>query len=255
MTISIIGSGNVATFYATRLFAQGVAIQQVYSPNVEHANILAKQVQAVAINDLEQINASVDAFIVAVSDDAFSVIAACDKLQNVPIVHCSGTKSVHTFERTSKLCGIIWPVYSVRKHDLPKALDIPLVIDYLPSEQMEHLVHSIAQLISSNITFLDDNQRQYLHLNAVLVNNFSNHLLSITEQICQEQQLPYDILVPIIQQGFKDVGEGGFNVKQTGPAIRKDFSTITKHEAMLDNHPEWLSVYKALTASILKDAK
>jgi len=254
MTISIIGSGNVATFYATTLWANGVAIHQVFSPNSVHAEALASKVAAQAICTLDALSSDVDAFIIAVADDAFQTIAQAEILKDKMLIHCSGTQSIHTFQSLSARCGVIWPVYSIRKNDLPSVHNIPLVIDYCNDEGVISQVENIAHLISNNVTYLNDEQRKYLHLNAVLVNNFSNHLLSMVEQICQEQRLPYDILVPIIQQGFKDVALGDFKAKQTGPAIRKDSSTITKHEEMLATHPEWLHVYQALTASILKDA-
>ena len=39
---------------------------------------------------------------------------------------------------------------------------------------------------------------------------------------------------------------------QTGPAIRRDKNVLSMHEAMLEERPGWLQLYKELTQSIQK---
>src|SRR5690606_10529728 len=190
--------------------------------------------------------------VIAIKDDAFDTINQYPIFKNKVLIHCSGTKSIQKFAPSSANRGIIWQVYSIHKNNLPSIADVPLVIDY-SNEQTGNIVSKIASSVSSNVTHLDESQRRFLHLNAVFVNNFPNHLFAIAEQICQEQNVPYEILVPIIQQSFNNIASGNFLLKQTGPAIRNDQTTIQKHIEMLANHPSWQELYKQITQSIIFD--
>lgn len=252
MNISIIGSGNIATYFAQHLFAEGHTIHQVFSPTLAHAELLAEQVNAQAVDDLSKIEKTVPIFLIAIKDDAFDCINQYPVFENKLLIHCSGTKSIHKFAPASANRGVIWPVYSIRKHDLPTISNLPLIVDYT-NEETASVVFEMAKSISDNITQLNETQRRFLHLNAVFVNNFPNHLFAIAEQICIEQGVPYDILVPIIQQSFDNIAHGGFLQKQTGPAIRNDKTTIEKHIGMLDKHPSWQQLYKDITNSIIFD--
>jgi len=146
---------------------------------------------------------------------------------------------------------VIWPLYSVNKHNLPVTRDIPLVVDASTTELLA-VVRKIAAAISDNIHHLDDASRSYLHLSAVLVNNFTNHLYAMAEQICLEQQIDFQILQPIISQGIDNVKQGHLVSRQTGPAIRNDFNTISRHMDMLQHMGLARDVYQSLTQSIIQ---
>jgi pyrroline-5-carboxylate reductase len=66
MRITLIGSGNVATHLGAALKNAGHYIAQVYSPDLQHAALLAYHIKAEAINDLQQISPETDVFIIAI---------------------------------------------------------------------------------------------------------------------------------------------------------------------------------------------
>jgi hypothetical protein len=93
-------------------------------------------------------------------------------------------------------------------------------------------------------------QRKWLHLSAVIGNNFVNHLLAICEQICGENNIPFQVLQPIIEQTFERMRQQSPKVLQTGPAVRHDQTTIQAQEALLADHPAWQKIYTDISNSI-----
>ena len=69
MRITLIGAGRVATHLAKVLQLQH-QIVQIFSRNLQHAQTLADQVNAQAIDDVQQLDAQTDLVIIAVSDQA-----------------------------------------------------------------------------------------------------------------------------------------------------------------------------------------
>jgi hypothetical protein len=63
-----------------------------------------------------------------------------------------------------------------------------------------------------------------LHVAAVFVNNFTNHLYQIGNEICDENQIPFSILHPLITETAQKIMNLPPALAQTGPAIRNDVS-------------------------------
>ena len=95
-------------------------------------------------------------------------------------------------------------------------------------------------------------QRAWLHLAAVMGNNFVNHLLGIAGNISAVQGAPISILQPLIEQTVQSLRTRPPFETQTGPARRGDTATMQQHLDMLAANPEWQEVYRALSASIMK---
>jgi len=93
-------------------------------------------------------------------------------------------------------------------------------------------------------------QRKQLHLAAVFINNFVNHLYFIGEEICKQHEIPFEILYSlIIETSQKAVSLSPF-LAQTGPAKRNDLTTIKKQLEMLPL--PYQKIYEILTSSITK---
>ena len=82
------------------------------------------------------------------------------------------------------------------------------------------------------------------------MNNFSNHLVYISQQICKENEVPFEILQPLLAETFVKLQNTSAYDAQTGPARRNDFLTITNHLAMLDNN-NYKEIYEIITNSII----
>ena len=93
-----------------------------------------------------------------------------------------------------------------------------------------------------------------MHVAAVFVNNFTNHLYQIGSEICEKNQVPFEILKPLITETANKIMVISPNDAQTGPAKRNDIATIEAHEAFLANQNH-LNIYKILTQSIQHNGK
>jgi predicted short-subunit dehydrogenase-like oxidoreductase (DUF2520 family) len=109
----------------------------------------------------------------------------------------------------------------------------------------------LAFSISNRVVELDSEKRLYLHLAAVIANNFTNHLLAQSEKILKLQQLPFDLLKPLVEETVKKAFEGSPFKNQTGPAVRNDQTTIQKHLEMLSEDEKLRELYQIITAHIL----
>jgi len=89
-----------------------------------------------------------------------------------------------------------------------------------------------------------------LHVAAVVVNNFVNHLLVLAEEYCKKEGIEFSQLLPLLQETISRVREVPPSQAQTGPAIRHDTATIEKQLEILSAHPALKEIYLLLTSSI-----
>ena len=54
MQVTIIGTGNVATVLGKLIFANNHSVNQVYGRNIDAARVLANQLNAKAVDDLNE---------------------------------------------------------------------------------------------------------------------------------------------------------------------------------------------------------
>ena len=80
--------------------------------------------------------------------------------------------------------------------------------------------------------------------------NFTNHLFSIVFKWCEDHNLNFALLYPIIEQTIEKIDQGNPNQFQTGPAIRGDQKTLKKHQNLLKDEPALKKIYMLLSKSI-----
>ncbi|MEQ3690007.1 MAG: DUF2520 domain-containing protein, partial [Flavobacterium sp.] len=79
--------------------------------------------------------------------------------------------------------------------------------------------------------------------------NFVNHMYTIGNQICEENNVPFEVLQPLILETAHKITTLKPEAAQTGPALRKDTKTINKHLEFLQES-NYQELYKLLTQSI-----
>ena len=252
-SVSIIGAGRLATHLAVALAGKGIIIPQVFSRQLSKASTLAQKVNAEAINDLKAVNDKSDLYIIAVSDDAIYEVAhqlqhviSSDKL----VVHTSGAAPSTLLAPFFQNYGVFYPLQSF---SLDKAVDfrhVPIGV-YSPIRQNEKLLFDLGSLISQQVQRIDDHQRAKLHLAAVFVNNFTNYLFHIGYDITNKANLPFSLLMPLIEQTVEKIKLSPPVDMQTGPARRGDHSTIQRHLSQLEVE-DYKSLYELITKQILQ---
>jgi predicted short-subunit dehydrogenase-like oxidoreductase (DUF2520 family) len=131
--------------------------------------------------------------------------------------------------------------------------EVPLCLEAENESDLE-LLKKVATAISDKVFEINSEQRKSLHVSAVFVSNFVNHLYHIGNKICNEHNVPFDILKPLIMETAHKIEMLSPQDAQTGPAKRKDTTTINKHLALLSDENQ-KEIYKLLTKSIIDNGK
>ena len=244
--ILLVGSGNVATHLAINLKSKNYNIQQVFSRSIENAKDLAKKVDSHYTNNPKNIVAS-DLTIIAVNDDSIKDII--DFLPDVPTVHTSGHTNINVLKNSFTNYGVIYPLQSFKKNIELNFTDIPFLIEANTKEFENNLIE-VCSCLSANTIRVNSSERKKTHLAAVYACNFSNHMQVIAKEIMDDAKINYELLIPLIKKTFSNL-ELDPKMKQTGPAIRKDFNILDNHINLIkkDEHKE---IYKLISNSIIK---
>jgi predicted short-subunit dehydrogenase-like oxidoreductase (DUF2520 family) len=252
--VIIIGSGNVAqhliaAFQDSQNLGSEIELVQVFSRQTTNvSNILDYD----KITDDWNTLAEADLYIIAVSDDAIADVSSQLPFKNRLVVHTSGSVSLNALDDNNRK-GVFYPLQTFSKN---KAVDFKTIPICLESENATdfQLLDKVAKAISEKVFAINSEQRKALHVAAVFVNNFVNHLYEIGSEICQEHQVPFEILKPLIAETAEKIIVLSPEEAQTGPAKRNDTATIEAHEAFLSNE-KYLNIYKTLTQSIQHNGK
>ena len=251
--ISFIGSGNVATHLAKAFSKKGIIVKQIYSQTCDNSEVLAWQSNSIYTCDLNELDMNVDLFIFAVKDEVIKELSAFILQKNplAKVVHTSGSVGLDVFNNAQN-AGIFYPLQSFSKTKRIEISEVPFLITSNNQEFKNELI-AIARLLSNKVYEYSDEQRKHLHIAAVFVNNFSNHLFALAQDYCEKHQIDYQLLMPLIHETITKIDTILPKQAQTGPAIRKDNEIIEKHLHQLKAEDEHLSqIYSLLTDSILK---
>ena len=251
MKIVIIGAGNVGYHLATALHESQHEIVQIFSRSAARFSDLKHLQNTDFITDLTSLNTTADLYILAVSDTAIQIVSEqMPLLPHAIMTHTSGATSMQVLQR-HKNYGIFYPLQTFTRHKKPNFSQIPFILDSNKKEWIEKL-QLVASFLSENIYFLNDSQRQTLHLAAVFANNFTNHILHISNDICEKNNVDFHILHPLIAETFEKIKYHLPADIQTGPAKRHDEKTILAHLNLLSNQKIYSDVYELVSKSIQK---
>lgn len=249
--IVLIGCGNVGYHLGKQLKTKGLNLIQVYSRSLEKAQKFAQEIGVNYTTDFQQI-VEADLYILAVHDDGIGEVAV-QLVQIAPhalMVHTSGATPSTVFQEHSRRFGVFYPLQTFSIHRKADFNKIPLCVDAAKPEDLVFL-KKLAQQICPNVYHITDEQRAILHVAAVFVNNFTNHLFHVGEQIVVKENLDFNILKPLIQETVQKIMEHPPQSMQTGPAIRGDNQTIQRHLNYLEQYPDYQELYKIITKKIM----
>lgn len=229
MNVGIIGTGNVATVLGKKIQQAGHTVNLVN-----------------ARGGLDTIDKTADMYIVAVSDSALYELPL--RLGDKLVVHTAGSVSKDVLQPVSSSYGVLYPLQSLRK-ELEPVTAIPLLIDANNDAGFQAL-KTFAATISEQVDRADDAQRMKLHVAAVVASNFTNHLYALAENYCKKEDLDFSLLYPLILETARRIQLFSPAQMQTGPAVRNDEATITRHLSLLQAYPALQQLYRDLTDSI-----
>ena len=249
MDIVIIGSGNVAAVLGRKFIAAGHKIIQIISRNASAASELAYEWDTESANYMSLIASDADVYIIAVSDDALEEVTNGLRLPGKVVAHTAGSVSKEILKNISSHYGVFYPLQSLRK-EISGLPEIPVFY-----EGSDKLATSVLQKLAQSVSFeqatlAGTEDRMKLHIAAVVVSNFANHLYVLAEKYCQKEGINFHQLLPLIEETTTRLKNASPSGTMTGPASRSDQETIQKHLDLLKDHPHLQNIYHLLTESI-----
>lgn len=253
VSVSFIGSGNLAWHLAPALDNSGFAVREVYSRNPIHAEALVERLyEAEVKTTLDFSTSSSSVFVVATSDDAIGEIVGEIVLPDDAIlVHTSGSQplSVLSYAATANV-GVLYPLQTFSKNRKVDFSTIPVFVES-GNAKTEKVLLAMAKAVSGDVVKITSHERLALHVAAVFAANFTNHMLLLAQEIMKENSLSFDWLKPLIAEMItKSLAIGPENA-QTGPARRSDFKTLDNHVAFLSDNESLGELYKLISQDIV----
>ena len=245
LKISIIGTGNVATHIASALKENNIEVSHLFGRNKEKLSLLSEKIGATPLYSLDDIPNQL--CLVCVSDDAIvEVINAIPS--HIPIAYTSGSVKISSMKERKDL-GVFYPLQTFTKDKEVNFFEVPLFIES-NNDYFTQTLFDLAWTISRSVQYADSEERSKLHLAAVFVNNFTNHIITLSQNYCKEEKVDFDHLRPLLEETISKLKKrDGFD-NQTGPAKRNDLKTIDFQKEQLSGNSK--EVYEIITKSILK---
>ena len=227
MRIALIGRGRVATHMGKALLKAGHKVVSVNS------------------RTLAELPQDADVYIIAVKDSALQeVISKVTKGREGQLfLHTAGSMPLSVFEGYADNAGVLYPMQTFSMDREVDFREIPLFI-----EGADPRIRVVAESLSAHVYELSTADRKYLHLAAVFACNFANHCYTLAADVLQKKGLPFDVMLPLVDETARKVHELHPTEAQTGPAARGDQNVMQAQAALLDGKAK--EIYELLSQSI-----
>lgn len=248
LSVVIFGYGNVG-FHLYKAFqkSKDVQVLQVYSPSLkEH---FKKGIHFT--NTLNHIPEA-SLWIIALPDDVIASFSGKLPKTEAIVVHTAGSVSIQVLSN-HKNKGVFYPLQSFSKNKKVDFKKIPICIEGGAKKDLKVLT-SLSKVLSKNVVVISSEERLKIHLAAVWVNNFSNHLYHLANDFMDENALDFNLLLPLIKETSRKIEIMSPRTAQTGPAKRFDEKTLQLHTKLL-THTTHKELYELFTISIQEKFK
>lgn len=250
MKIVLIGAGNLATHLGKALHAAGHDMVQVFSRTMQSAETLASLLDAEPLTDMAQVRDDADVYIFSVKDSALEQLVSqlCGGEKKV-FLHTAGSMPMSVFRGKALHYGVLYPMQTFSKQREVDFSIIPCFIEANDEFALKQ-IEGLAGQISHRVFQLSSEDRKYLHLSAVFACNFANHCYAASQELLQQHGIPFDVMLPLIDETAAKVHGMTPKKAQTGPAVRYDENVIGKQIQLLENQPYFQKIYDCMSKSI-----
>lgn len=249
MTITLLGAGNVATHLGKALQTAGHHIVQVWSRTEPSASELGGRLCCTAVNGMEVRLQESDCYIISVKDDALESVAKSfiPQAPKALWLHTAGSVPMDVLARKGTCrIGVCYPMQTFSKYKEVDFREVPL---FLESPTDMPLLELLAHSITPKVYRLDSEGRKHLHLAAVFACNFVNHCYTLSEKVLEEVNIPFEVMLPLVDETARKVHELTPAKAQTGPAVRGDETVMARQKALLRDK-RMKEIYLLLSESI-----
>lgn len=242
ITMSIIGYGRVGKFLYQNLSPHYEVIQIYNRSKIDQEEIADTKF----VDEIAQIDRS-DIYFLTVSDDSIPFVAKelfqNDNTHKSLIIHTSGATDLAAL-LPYKRKAYCWPLQTISESKLIDVKNTPFYVGANYGEDAT-LLDDLMNTISNKVRIVSENQKKAMHLAATISNNFANLMFSIADDLCNDKDLVFEDLYPIILETTAKLATLSPQEAQTGPAMRGDMITLENHLALIKSwRPELESWYK-----------
>lgn len=251
MKVTLIGAGNLATQLGKSLKKTGVTISQVYSRTEESARTLGELLEAEWLTDIKALRDEADVYIFSVKDSALSelITEVCKGRGDKLFLHTAGSMPMSCFEGKALHYGVFYPMQTFSKSKDVNFERIPVFIEG-NSIETENVIRSLANKLSQRVIRLYSADRKYLHLAAVWACNFTNYCYTVASDILSEHGIPFDVMLPLINETTEKIQNISPKEAQTGPAVRGDKNVMSQQLELMSDRADLQELYKMLSKGI-----
>ena len=243
--VIIIGTGNVAKHLFNAMHqSKGVEVVQVAGRNEKSLSYYSDYTNTKT--GFENLN-DADIYVMALSDDAIENTASVIASTNRFLVHTSGSTALCKLPEIGRR-GVFYPLQTFSKEREVNFNEIPVCLE-AENEDDYLLLENLAKKLTNNQYRINSQQRLQLHMAAVFVNNFTNHLFQIGHELCMDNDMSFELLKPLINETVRKIDTMNPYEAQTGPARRGDLLTMQTQLDSLKNHIHQ-DIYKLISESI-----
>lgn len=249
-SIVILGAGNVAFHLTRALIENTVNVRQIFNRTLAHAQEIGEANRIAYTDKISEIEKA-DLYIIACADSGIEEFSHYIPFDDVLVVHTSGSSPISALKGDYRK-GVLYPLQTFTKTKKLRYDEIPFFVEAETPEDTNAL-KELAFRISNDVYELDYAKRMEIQMCGVWAANFVNHMYKIAGDICAKNNIPFDVLLPLIQETSIKVEEMSPYDAQTGPARRGDDIIINRHLDLLQNDSRLLQIYQILTDSIKRD--
>ena len=193
--------------------------------------------------------AEADVYLIAVADGAIESVAGYLQDKTGLVAHTSGARDLGALRGITRN-GVFYPLQTFSRERELDFGEIPICLETGHPKDLA-LLQKLAGSLSQQVLELDVSARRQLHLAAVFVNNFSNHMVYLGEALCREQGIAENLLRPLLRETFSKLETLSAYEAQTGPARRGDAVTREAHLSRLKDSLR-KELYQLISESIQK---
>ena len=241
--VTVLGSGNVG-FHMINLFDNSKKIKL----HEWHSRSLKFDSRVKVVNEISGLTES-DVYIICVNDDSIAEVSDMIPSEGKLVVHTSGSTPYNVLNKNNRR-GVFYPLQTFSNSQHLNYSEIPMCIE---AENVDDLntLKDISKILGCNYYEINFEERKTLHLAAIISNNFTNFLYSLSKELTDSKNLDFNILKPLIRETVNKIHKLDPINAQTGPARRNDKNIMKMHLEMLDDK-NTISLYKTIS-DMIKD--
>ena len=250
-TITIIGAGNVGSQLCEKLADCNFKIDSLVYNRKKPNEKLKKFTNTFSFKEINEISTNSDLYIITVNDDQYQKVISTFPLKNKFILHTSGSFESHKLEKITERWGCLYPLQTINKK---KEIDWNSVNFFIEASNENDFskIEALCKKTGFKYHFANSKKREKLHIAAVLINNFTYHLLSSAKAFCEKNNIDYNYFQELLFQSIKNVQDEDAFQLQTGPAKRNDINLIKKQIELLENEESLKEIYDLFSQQIIQ---